>query len=446
MRKYTMLPVFILLMLSFGFASAYVKAAGPGVRFVIRDIEGDRSSISGFKISGILADDWIEHGFTIENGQAELSEEVDSEMEYGMEIYYSLGEIKPWYNKEDIILSETSIEQDKHDKSIYTKKTVDTVSRYGVYLSGVDSEGNDASYKAGATYEPDEPVMFETLEHFRIDENGESMFLYEETYGSAQEFEVICAERRGGVYAALLTPEGAEGEAGIYKMNGYDIENDYYDGFWFTPIVRVDLDGGLKVAGLWDVDNKLILAVIKDGKLSLEAYTKKGVLIDRADAGTMSGDVSNKSFELFDSGNSFVLAVNNGKAPGEINNRESLFSFVFDNGLELVGYEEIKGSIEKAYVKDGVSAAVYTTVNVREAELYGEASKRQSIAYPDSALYPSRLMLLTYDKGGRLYTGELETGAQSDYLVRLNPGVKNEDFEYSRSKYPFRVFYQLSIE
>lgn len=456
--------------------------------FELKDIKGDRDTLSDLVITGYLQDRYHGNEFKISNGK------ITHQFKY----YDNTNFIKPYLQAVDSnnygkynysrnysykVARDANIRIEHTDEDVMDtlndgsvikgrKKTITTYAdKIDVYMTLHRYDWDFLSKRRGRYSDPNF-LMFKTgvyIESEKMDfsfnrdktDYGEGGGHFSSDVFSGEALENASAtngftELAGRQYITEVTfvedsqhHKKCTGEAGIYMVEEY--------GHWLgedevgkvRKIVSVDLDGGkTQILGLHGIENKLVLLMIVDDVLTFRAYDP--------DSGDLMGELPVPKFEVqgnmcaydaYIDGNRLTLDFSDKYMYSEnvykVKNSLKVLSIEVDEDIKLLhcidNFDLENRAIEG--ISNIVSVDGRLTILVRLQDI---AARRSMIAGSidgflyNHFLYPIEFTIFIFDdaeEGNLIYEGEIVTDAHEDnYVFRHRSNIDTDYNIYDKNR------------
>jgi hypothetical protein len=475
-NRFPILLLLCLVILSAGFAG-FRHESVKGTLY-LKDISGDPSALKDVVISGILQD--MHHGIKFDiHGERvkksfrfyENNGDIAADMQtLGNAIRYNENLIS--YQEDYAISPKARIEvtathgEDEHGlKWTETTKAADMADVY-VSMSNHSYTGKKTGIERlffyTGSYIKSEGLDFKLSEKRYFNEDDHLVSRSEGSIEMIPRPHIGTSDGRhaftildGEIYFTLLSTPDYKGESGIFK-----VEEFADSGFWLgsqdsrgqygrvKTVVSFSLDDReLTVLGLKAVKGKLVLIILEDGMLSLQAYDPdSGELIDKLDVMSFDNYEYVGFLQSFAQENQLNICIKVAEVNSDSEEKDTSLLIASvkleeDNlsllhlieGLDLDKGESIFYNLEQITEVKG-KLFVFTYVR-REEEMLG---------MPYDILEPMHYLMFVYQNDNLLYKGELVTDADEDYIADRER-IQTYSGGYSSSYYEYRMIKAIEV-
>ena len=460
-RKYCVMIAFSIVIIITIIGLVVFYQSNTNATFFLADRLGQKEALDGIAVTGALSDPYHTLNFTVENGRIKTEHEffdsrsqVPVAMSYGDAVY----DTKVWASLERRIPQEAQTTSEYVDRAApelsteeykVVERTVTTYSDKVAFYCSVNSRDENSFPQT---------VRFKT--DFYLQSN-EKEFVFEERYfhgnpyftsnsGSQSNSEYVDQIYAKKVtlddkhYVSFMTNGRCKGQSGIYRVDQFEDlllhENKEKMGE-VTKLISIDLeDGRVRVLGLETAQNKLVLILLVDNNLVIQAYDITGKLLGEIEPDIPSFPADSIAYHAFINGDSVSLGIFDDK---NVRDHTALVSFTVTPELMITH------QVKDFKIEDGRLMILYAIKAVDErlvviAEAYGPN---------DEGIYPqglyaqsSRIFMSIFnanDKVGELaYQGEFITDIADDNLIYTSSIPTSNMY----SDYNIRRFFITGIE
>jgi len=398
--------------------------------FYLKDLQGDRSSLSDVSISGYLHDGYHNTSFKIDDGIVVTR----------TKIYNSA--------KEYISKQKTPV---RYIYGVHYDASLSiTGQKIAIYINYNDYT-DLKSIKYGAAYLKTDIVCEKYSEgsytltnhaYYGLVKIDDKLYYTVPTTrdytGTNSIFEI---SDLNDYAAALLQKDAVEqGKARVLASFSLDKNKD-------------DASSGIEVLGLEAVGDKLALILVDENRLVVRGFESssgevfgEAVLEDFAIAGHRRDNLKNpeapsyyESYEAFSDEN--VLNISFIRSDSQPDNlKRTIISFDFSDGVKLVNKTDAsytEGNIDRIYDMTYKSGKLYVAMSLRE---FAENS-----SIPFDILRPSRFMIYVYKASDLIYKGELMTDINEDNIMAVYSASTYSRHGFGYDQYEYRIFEQVEI-
>ncbi len=459
-RHSVMVVLSVIIILSF-IGLVVFHQGSAGATFFLADRLGKKDALNGITVSGALSDPYHTLNFTVENGKIKTKHEFfDSRSQESALMPYrdSVYDIKVWASLEGRIPKDAQTTSEYVDRAApelsteeYTvvERTVRTYSDMVAFYCSIDVRDEN---------------RFPQTARFKTDlylESDKKEFIFEERYyhgnpnfssNSGSQHKSEYADQIGAKkvtiddthYVSFMTNERCKGQSGIYRVDQFEDlllhENKEKMGE-VTRLVDIDLeDGRVRVLGLETAQNKLVLILLVDDELVIQAYDLDGRLLGEVKPDIPSFPKGPVAYHAFINGDRVSLGIFDDK---NVMDHAALVSFTVSPKLVLTH------QVKDFTIEDGRLMIFYAIEAVEERLIViTEAIETNNEGVFPGPYYnrPSEFLINIFsaeEKGSEpVYQGEFISDMADDNLIYTTPFLTSNTYH----DYDMRQFSIMGIE